>query len=132
VTLTAPDLALVRDEVGTATPPTDAELQEASVELGHWRLVALRVLKRRRAEYMIPSTSESSPGGAVTSIAVPGALSVGFAAPTAGGSGSITAALAALDRQIARLEGEHAAEFPDEAVTLGEVTSTRLYRPGMR
>lgn len=103
--LTTADRDLVRDEIGTAEPPTDAELDTLHDTLGYWRLVALRVLKRRRAAIA------ASEGGGVSQITIPGALGVGFRGTD----------LSALDAQIARLEGEHAAAVGGYSVSTGTV-----------
>ena len=88
--LTLVDLALVRDEIGTSSPPTDTELDDSYDELHHWLLVALRVLKRRRAALA---------AGGVQAVSIPGAVSV-----------TLRSDLASLDRQIVRLEARYATE----------------------
>ena len=50
--LSTVDLNWVRDEIGTATPPTDSDLNTSFDELGSREYVALRVLKRRRADLL--------------------------------------------------------------------------------
>ncbi len=89
-TLTAADLALIRDEIGTGDP-ADTDLRKSYAALGHWMPVAIRVLKRRRAA--------ASAGGDVSQVSIPGAVGV-----TLG-----KADLAALDRQIAALEARYEA-----------------------
>lgn len=110
--LTTTDLGLVRDEVGTATPPTDAELNTSYDTLGHWILVALRVLRRRRAAATSGSTADS--------FSLAGVFSV-----------SMKASIRDLDGQIARLEARYEREtgvdLPD-----GGATSTRLTRVARR
>lgn len=68
--LTAADLALIRDEIGTSTPPSDNDLRRAFLALPvqHWLPVAIRVLKRRKAA--------ASAGGGASSVTVPGAIAV--------------------------------------------------------
>lgn len=109
--LTATDLALVRDEVGTATPPTDTELNTSYDELGHWILVALRVLKRRRAAATSGSTADS--------FSLAGVFSV-----------SMKASIRDLDGQIARLQGEYEAETGVDLP--GGAQSLRLTRTARR
>jgi len=108
VTLTATDLAWVRDEIGAADPPSDSDLGTWMTELGSRTLVALRVLKRRRADV--------AGGSAVSSFSIPGAFSVGL-------KGDI----AALDRQIARLEALYEQET-GKATTDSGVTVGRIFR----
>lgn len=84
MSLSDADLQLVRDEIGTATPPTDGELDLLHDEVGSWPAVALRILRRRRSALV---------SGGVTSVSVPGVISVG-----------LSANLASLDGQIRRLE----------------------------
>ena len=88
MTLSSSDLALLRDEIGTVTPPTDDDLSDLYDELGDssWVPTALRVLRRRRAAM---ATSE------VKSVSLAGVVSV-----------SLGSSLAALDRQIERLEAQ--------------------------
>ena len=83
-TLTDNDLELIRDEVG-ATPDDDALFDMFDV-LGHWIPVAIRVLKRRRAD---ATTSAGAKSFSLDSV-----LSVSLA----------TTDIKALDNQIARLE----------------------------
>lgn len=104
--LTATDLDLIRDEIGVASPPSDTDLQTYGVALaGRWRLVALRVLKRRRAA--------AAGGSDASSFSLSGVLSV---------SNSKTD-LVALDAQILRLEQEEDADTDG-----GNASSTRLHR----
>ena len=108
--LTAADLDLIRDEIGASTPPVDADLQAYGLALGdRWRLVALRVLKRRRAS--------SAGGSEASSFSLSGVLSVS----------SSKADLGALDAQILRLEQDETAES-----TGGNASSTRLHRATAR
>lgn len=111
--LTDSDVALLRDEIGTGTPPTDDELQEMYAELGHasWIPTALRVLRRRRSAM---ATSE------VRNVSLPGGLSVG-----------LSSNLTSLDRQIDRLERQLALLDPDEAV-IGTGTQSQITRAGYR
>lgn len=60
--LSAVDLAWIRDEIGDATPPTDNDLQTSYDELGTREYVALRVLKRRRADLLQDPASFSISG----------------------------------------------------------------------
>ena len=106
--LTPADLALIRDEIGTTTPPDDTELNASYADLGHWLPVAIRVLKRRRSGLVL--------GGGASSVTVPGAIAVTLS----------KADLSVLNEQIADLEQQWAAESgipgPDTA------TSSRLTR----
>lgn len=88
--LTPTDIDLIRDEVGN--DPTDSVLYAWGDELGHWLPVAIRVLKRRRAD-------ATAGGQETTSFALSGVLSVGMT----------RADLRALDGQIERLESQWAA-----------------------
>lgn len=94
--LTDVDLEAVRDEIGSAIPPTNGQLNASYDVLGSWRAVALRVLKRRRADLS---------GQEVGSVTLPGVASV-----------TLRSNLAALDRQIARLELELDAESSVDGV----------------
>lgn len=106
--LTTVDLAWVRDEIGDATPPEDDELQALYGTLGSRVLVALRVLKRRRAAM--------AAGQSVSSFSLAGVFSVG-----------LKGELAALDRQILRLEAEY--EAATGVTSEGTAASTsRLFR----
>jgi len=108
--LTSIELDLIRDEIGASTPPADADLQVYADALGGgWRLVALRVLKRRRAS--------SAGGSEASSFSLSGVLSVS----------SSKADLGALDAQILRLEQDETAES-----TGGNASSTRLHRATAR
>lgn len=87
--LTDIDLALIRDEVGAH--PDDNTLYVWGDELGHWLPVAIRVLKRRRAD--------AAAGGQETaSFALSGVLSVGMTKTD----------MRVLDEQISRLEAKWA------------------------
>lgn len=102
------DLAHIRDEVGDE--PDDSTIDDWFDELGHWLPVAIRVLKRRRAN--------AAAGGQQTkSFSIDGVLSVGLS----------TADLSKLDDQIARLEALWAAEQAGQPV--GGVTTARIGRP---
>lgn len=104
-------LPLIRDEIGDGSPPSDVELEDLFASVGYWRLVALRILKRRRAEAV------AAAGGGVSNVSIPGAISVGLRAGD----------VASLDRQIAKLENEHAAELAGEpVVAVGR--SSRIHR----
>jgi hypothetical protein len=104
--LTSTDLDLIRDEIGDSAPPTDADLQlYAGAVSDRWRLVALRVLKRRRAS--------GAGGSEASSFTLSGVLSVS----------SSKTDLVALGAQILRLEQDETAE-----VTGGTSTSTHLRR----
>lgn len=109
--LTAVDLALVRDEVGTATPPTDADLNTSYDELGHWILAALRVLKRRRAA--------AAGGSTVDSFSLAGVFAV-----------SQKVSIRDLDSQIGRLEARYEAETGVDLP--GGAQSLRLTRVARR
>jgi hypothetical protein len=104
--LSAADLASIRDEIGTATPPTDTQLKASFVELEDWRLVAIRQLKRRRAALA---------AGGVASVAIPGAVSV-----------SLRSDLKTLTEQIDRLQAEYEAATGVDLP--GGASSTRLRR----
>lgn len=84
-TLTDHDLELIRDEIGPE--PDDDTIAEMFTTLGNWTKVALRVLKRRRAQI---ATGTSG----VKSFSLDSVLSVGMN----------TGDIRALDSQIARLE----------------------------
>lgn len=58
--LTETDLAAIRDEIGDSDP-SDDDLYESWDELGHWILVALRVLRRRRAAAITGGQTALSP-----------------------------------------------------------------------
>jgi len=104
--LTSTDLDLIRDEIGDSTPPTDVTLGLYAAALAdRWRLVALRVLKRRRAS--------GAGGSEASSFTLTGVLSVS----------SSKTDLVALDAQILRLEQAETAE-----VTGGSAFSTHLRR----
>ena len=104
--LTSTDLDLIRDEIGDNAPPTDADLQVYAVTVSdRWRLVALRVLKRRRAS--------GAGGSEASSFTLSGVLSVS----------SSKTDLVALDAQILRLEQAETAD-----VTGGSAFSTHLRR----
>lgn len=104
--MTERDLSRIRDEVGDQ--PDDNTLDDYFDELGHWLPVAIRVLKRRRAN--------AAAGGQETkSFSLDGVMSVGLS----------TANLSNLDAQIARLEAAWDAE---QGVTAGGVTTARITR----
>lgn len=106
--MTETDLARIRDEVGTQ--PDDNTLDDYFDELGHWLPVAIRILKRRRAN--------AAAGGQETkSFTLDGVLSVGLS----------TANLTGLDSQIAHLEAAWAAE--QGGPTASGVTTARIRRP---
>jgi hypothetical protein len=106
-------LAAIRDEIGDNTPPTDDDLADALAELGDWRLVTLRVLRRRRAAMV-------GAGGQIQTVALSGVLSVGY------GSGD----LRSLDAQIIRLQGLYDADQHPPIVD--ESQSRRIVRAGAR
>lgn len=56
------DLAAVRDEIGVTEPPTDAQLSEWNTSGLSWTRVALRVLKRRLADYLANPASLGAQG----------------------------------------------------------------------
>jgi len=106
MSMTERDLAQIRDEVGD--DPTDQVLDDYFDELGHWLPVAIRVLKRRRAN--------AAAGGQQTkTFSLDGVLSVGLS----------TADLKNLDEQITRLEALWAGEQGDGT---GGVTTARITR----
>lgn len=109
--LTDTDLALIRDEVGST--PADDTLVEWGDELGHWMPVAIRALKRRRAD-------AAAGGQDTTSFTLTGVLSVGMA----------KADLTALDRRIADLEARWAAlnGEPTGGLTVGRLTRPDRHR----
>jgi len=100
------DIALIRDEIGAT--PDDADLYEMGDELGHWLPVAIRVLKRRRAD-------ATAGGSEATTFSLAGVFSVGLS----------KADLRSLDSQIERLEAQWAA-YNGEAVG---VVVGRMVRP---
>lgn len=83
--LTETDLAWIRDEIGTAVPPSNGQLEESFDELGTRAKVALRILKRRYADLA---------GGEVGSVSLAGVASV-----------TLRSNLAAMQRSIERLQG---------------------------
>lgn len=105
--MTPTDLAHLRDELGST--PDDATLEEWHDELGHWLPVAIRALKRRRAD-------ATAGGQEATSFSLDGVLSVGLS----------KADIRSLDAQIKRLEDQWATEqgAPDPHPTV-----TRIIRP---
>jgi hypothetical protein len=102
--LTDADLTWIRDEIGTSVPPGNGLLEEWFDELGSRAAVALRVLKRRRADLA---------GAEVASVSLAGVASV-----------QLRSNIASLDRQIGRLEGIVAGEG-GEAEPEGRVTTMR-------
>ncbi len=89
--MTDSDLANIRDQVGDE--PDDDTIDAYFDDLGHWLPVAIRVLKRRRAN--------ASAGGQETkTFSLDGVLSVGLS----------TANFTTLDTQIAALEAQWAVE----------------------
>lgn len=109
--MTDNDLAHIRDEVGDE--PDDTTIDDYFDELGHWLPVAIRVLKRRRAN--------AAAGGQETkSFSLDGVLSVGLS----------TANLSNLDAQIASLETLWAAEQGDAAdgVSTARIRRADRYR----
>lgn len=84
--MTDQELELLRDEIGDE--PADNILYTWFDDLGHWIPVALRILRRRRAN--------STAGGEASSFTLTGVLSVGLSKPST----------ASLDAQIARLQAE--------------------------
>ena len=110
--LNATDLAWIRDEIGDTTPPTDDELTTSYATLNDRTLVAIRVLKRRRASI--------AGGSTVDSLTIPGVLSI-----------TQRSNLAALDAQIARLEALYTTDTGTEVDDGSGVTSTFLTRPGI-
>ena len=104
--LTAADLAAIRDEIGEGTDPSTTELRKSFTELGHWMLVALRVLRRRRAAL--------TTGGDVTQVNLPGAIGVTIGKPD----------LSALIEQIDALQARYDAETGagENVATAGRLT----------
>lgn len=100
----------VRDEIGSGEPSDDALATLLEDSDGSWRAVALRVLKRRRADI-------AGAAGKVSQVSLSGVLSVAFT----GGD------LRSLDNQIARLEVDLAAEGQPDGAGARFIT-----RPGVR
>jgi len=86
------DLENVRDYVGGS--PDDGTLYAMAVDATYWQDVALRILRRRRAD--------AASGEAVTNFALSGVLSVG---QKSADLSTLDAAIADLERQIAGLTG---------------------------
>ena len=110
--LTDTDRAHIRDEIGTT--PDDGTLDEWHDELGHWLLVAIRVLKRRLAD-------ASAGGQETTSFGLDGVFTVGLS----------KANLPGMAAQIARLEAQWAAldgDVDPTAVSVARVTRPDRYR----
>ena len=99
--LTDSDLELIRDEIGAT--PDDDELFDMFDQLGHWLPVAIRVLKRRRAD--------ATTSAGAKSFSLDGVLSVGLS----------TTDIRALDGQIARLEAEWA-NYGKTSTNIGRIT----------
>ena len=107
--LTDLDLAWIRDEIGDTTPPTDDDLRESFEVLDNRTLVAIRVLKPRRA---------ALPGGSpVDSFSIAGVLSV-----------TQRSNIKALDEQIARLEALYSGDTGQDIGDGGGVTFGRITR----
>lgn len=109
--ITDEHLGWIRDEIGSSTPPTDDDLAESWDELGHWILVALRVLRRRRADAVTGGTSQPS------AVAIPGVVSVSAATP------NVRALDAQIDALVARYERETGEDI--EGPGIGSTTLTR-------
>ncbi len=108
--LTVVDLAHIRDEVGDT--PADPTLYALAEDARWWQEIAVRVLRRRRA-------NAAAGGSQTTSFSLDGVLSVGLAKTD----------LTALDRQIARLDADIAALAGDPAgVTVGRLKRPDRYR----
>lgn len=105
--LTDTERSLVRDYVGLEAP-TDEELDAIAEPCTYWQEVALRVLRRRRAD----SASGGSP-----SFSLSGVLAVG---PSKGDIPTLDSAISELERQLAELTGE---------TYSGGVTVGRIQRP---
>jgi hypothetical protein len=105
--LTTVDINWIRDEIGTATPPSDSDLDTSFDELGSREYVALRVLKRRRADLLANPAS----------FTITGVLSQ-----------DASANLRILDAQIAPLQASIDAEFGGLA-TATSVSAGRVDRP---
>lgn len=106
--LTSIDLSWIRDEIGDASPPSDADLGASFDSLGNKILVAIRILKRRRAGLA---------GGGVSAVTIPGAVSV-----------TLRSDLASLDRQITRLEAQYEAETGEQLPEAESAGTTRMTR----
>jgi len=107
--MTDSDLARIRDEVGD--DPTDTILDDWFDELVNWLPVAIRVLKRRRA-------NSAAGGQEVSSFGLDGVMTVGLS--KADGKG--------LDTQILRLETLWAARNGTPAVTSAPILRRDRYR----
>lgn len=107
--LTDEDREWVRDEIGTAVPPQDHELDELHNTLQSRTLVALRVLKRRWAA--------AAGGASVESFSLSGVLSV-----------TKRTYLKDLRTQIERLEALYAAELAGGDVSGVGASTTHLRR----
>ena len=86
------DLERTRDYVGES--PDDDTLYTMAEEASHWQEVALRVLRRRRAD--------AASGESVTSFSLSGVLSIG---QKAADLGTLDAAIADLEAQLDALTG---------------------------
>lgn len=107
--ITDRDLASIRDEVGDE--PDDGTLEDWFDELGNWLPVAIRVLKRRRA-------NSAAGGQEVSSFGLDGVMTVGLS--KADGKG--------LDAQILRLEALWDAQNGTPAVTSAPILRRDRYR----
>lgn len=95
-------LELIRDEIGQT--PDDDTIEEHYDQLGHWLLVAIRILKRRYAD-------AAGGGQETTSFSLDGILSVGMS----------KANLDQLHKQIARLEARYKAEVSGHPTGMNRV-----------
>lgn len=90
--LAAADVDRIRDYVGAS--PEDNALYVMSADVTYWQEIALRILRRRRAD--------ASSGEAVTSFALSGVLSVG---QKSADLSTLNAAILDLEQQVAELTG---------------------------
>jgi len=86
------DVDKIRDYVGSS--PDDSVLYGMAESVAYWQEIALRILRRRRAD--------AASGEAVTNFALSGVLSVG---QKSADLSALDAAIADLERQIADLTG---------------------------
>lgn len=104
--------AHIRDYVGSESP-TDDTLDEYAETATYWQEVALRVLRRRRAD--------AASGDSVTSFTLTGVLSVG---QKSADLSTLDAAINDLETQLAALTGA----TPPGGVSYARITRTDRYR----
>lgn len=100
--LTDQQLGWIRDELGSE--PDDDTLQDHYTALGHWILVALRVLRRRHADAVAGGTSTPA------SVSVPGVVAVSASRT------DVRALAGQIDRLQARYETETGDDLPGDTV----------------